>query len=79
MFISLFCDRKTLQAKQRIQVLEKSVSEAQTSESQVSDLQRWICRVDDLLNDYMENDTTVQDMPHDFQVFALEKKYLKLI
>lgn len=59
---------KTFQAESRIQILEKAVSEAQTSESQVSELQQWIFRVDDLLNDYIEHDTTFECLPHDFQV-----------
>jgi hypothetical protein len=48
--------------------LEKAVSEAQSSESQVTELQEWICRVDDLLNDFIEHDTTFECLPHDFQV-----------
>ncbi|CRK92206.1 CLUMA_CG005754, isoform A [Clunio marinus] len=55
------------QAETRIQILEKAVSEAQLSESQVSDLQQWIFRVDDLLNDFIEHDTTFECLPHDFQ------------
>lgn len=46
------------------------MSEAQTSESQVSELQQWIFRVDDLLNDYIEHDTTFECLPHDFQVIS---------
>lgn len=60
--------KTNFQAEQRIQILEKSVSEAQFSESQVSELQQWIFRVDDLLNDYIEHDTTFECLPHDFQV-----------
>jgi hypothetical protein len=56
------------QAESRIQVLEDSVSEAQTSENQVQDLQNWIFKVDDLLNDFIEHDTTFECLPHDFQV-----------
>lgn len=59
---------KNFQAESRIQILEKAVSEAQSSESQVSELQQWIFRVDDLLNDYIEHDTTFECLPHDFQV-----------
>lgn len=59
---------QNFQAESRIQILEKSVSEAQSSESQVSELQQWIFRVDDLLNDYIEHDTTFECLPHDFQV-----------
>lgn len=60
--------KTNFQAETRIQILEKAVSEAQSSESQVSDLQQWIFRVDDLLNDFIEHDTTFPDLPHDFQV-----------
>lgn len=57
-----------LQAESRIHILEQAVSEAQSSESQVTELQDWICRVDDLLNDFIEHDTTFECLPHDFQV-----------
>lgn len=57
------------QAESRIQILEKAVSEAQTSESRVSDLQHWIFRVDELLSDFIENDTTVECLPAEFQVY----------
>ncbi|KAL7035147.1 hypothetical protein ACKWTF_008245 [Chironomus riparius] len=55
------------QAETRIHILEQAVSEAQTSESQVTELQQWIFRVDDLLNDFIEHDTTFECLPHDFQ------------
>lgn len=58
------------QAETRIHLLEQAVSEAQTSESQVTDLQQWIFRVDDLLNDFIEHDTTFECLPHDFQVIS---------
>ena len=51
--------------------MEKAVSEAQMSESQVTELQQWIMRVDDLLNDFIEHDTTFECLPHDFQVIFL--------
>jgi hypothetical protein len=60
--------KTNLQAESRIHILEKAVSEAQSSESQVTDLQAWIFRVDDLLNDFIEHDTTFECLPHDFQV-----------
>lgn len=63
----LFCI-KNFQAESRIHILEEAVSEAQSSESQVTDLQQWIFRVDDLLNDFIEHDTTFECLPHDFQV-----------
>lgn len=63
------CDtRNARQAKQREEVLEKAVSEAQTSESRITTLQQWILRVDDMLKEHEENDTTMDDLPHDFQV-----------
>lgn len=49
-------------------MLEKAVTEAQTSESRVSNLQLWIYQVDRMLNEFYENDTTIEDLPHDFQV-----------
>lgn len=58
------------QAETRIHILEQAVSEAQTSESQVTELQQWIFRVDDLLNDFIEHDTTFECLPHDFQVIS---------
>lgn len=51
-------------------MLEKAVSEAQTSESRIQNFQQWIYRVDDLLNEHLDNDTTMEDLPHDFQVSA---------
>lgn len=58
----------SMKARQRTQMLEKAVTEAQSSESRVSNLQQWIYHVDRLLNDFYENDTTIEDVPHDFQV-----------
>ncbi|XP_053684970.1 dystrophin, isoforms A/C/F/G/H isoform X6 [Sabethes cyaneus] len=60
-------DSLQAQAKQRTTKLEQAVKEAQSSESQVSCLQQWIFRVDGILSDYIENDTTVEDVPNDFQ------------
>lgn len=68
-----------MQAEGRIELLEKSVSEAQTSESQVSELQQWIFRVDDLLNDFIEHDTTFECLPHDFQVILLNVLWTKTL
>lgn len=48
-------------------MLEKAVTEAQSSESRVSNLQQWIYHVDRMLNEFYENDTTIEDVPHDFQ------------
>lgn len=69
---------RNFQAESRIQVLEDSVSEAQTSENQVSDLQNWIFKVDDLLNDFIEHDTTFECLPHDFQVNFMFLTYARL-
>lgn len=52
-------------------MLEQSVSEAQTSESRVSNLQNWISHVDEVLSEHLENDITLEDLPHDFQVHFL--------
>ena len=52
-------------------MLEKAVSEAQTSESRISSLQIWIARVDDVLKEHQENDTKMDDLPHDLQVVLL--------
>lgn len=49
-------------------MLEKAVSEAQSSESRLQNFQHWIYRVDELLNEHLDNDTTMEDLPHDFQV-----------
>lgn len=59
-----------LKGKQRQSILEKAVSEAQSSESRVQSFQHWIFYVDELLNEHLDNDTTVDDLPHDFQVSA---------
>lgn len=57
-----------VQGKQRQTMLETAVSEAQTSESRIQNFQHWINRVDELLNEHLDNDTTMEDLPHDFQV-----------
>lgn len=49
-------------------MLEQAVSEAQTSEGRVSNLQIWIYKVDEILTEHIENDITMEDLPHDFQV-----------
>lgn len=59
-----------LKGEQRQMMLEKAVSEAQSSESRVQNFQQWIYHVDELLNEHIDNDTTVDDLPHDFQVSA---------
>lgn len=55
-------------ATKRQDILEKSVSEAQFSENRVQNFQQWIYRVDELLSEHLDNDTTMDDLPHDFQV-----------
>lgn len=60
-----------VKGKQRQTMLEKAVSEAQSSESRVQNFQHWIYHVDELLNEHLDNDTTVDDLPHDFQVSSL--------
>lgn len=57
-----------IKGEQRQAILEKAVSEAQSSESRVQNFQNWIYRVDELLSDHLDNDTTMEDLPHDFQV-----------
>lgn len=62
--MKLFCNLTVFQfyfkAKHRISTLEKAVTKAQTSETKIIELQQWLYRVDDMLNDFIENDTTVQ-------------------
>lgn len=53
-------------------MLSEAVSEAQTSESRVLALQDWISRVDELLKEFIDNDTTMEDLPHDFQVIIFK-------
>ncbi|XP_062714874.1 dystrophin, isoforms A/C/F/G/H isoform X7 [Aedes albopictus] len=65
------------QAHQRTVKLEQAVKEAQSSESQVSCLQQWIFRVDGILSDFIENDTTIEDVPHDFQKLQEEFNHHK--
>lgn len=45
-----------------------AVSEAQTSEKRITNLHTWIARVEDILKEHEDNDTTMDDLPHDFQV-----------
>lgn len=59
-----------MKGQQRQTMLEKAVSEAQSSESRVQNFQHWIYHVDELLNEHLDNDTTMDDLPHDFQVSA---------
>ncbi|XP_031638599.1 dystrophin, isoforms A/C/F/G/H isoform X4 [Contarinia nasturtii] len=59
--------------KQRQTMLEKAVSEAQSSESRVQSFQHWIHHVDELLNEHLDNDTTADDLPHDFSQRLVEE------
>lgn len=52
-------------------MLERAVSEAQTSEKRITNLHTWIERVDEMLKEHEDNDTTMDDLPHDFQVSLL--------
>jgi len=49
-------------------LLEGSVQEAQESESQILELQKWVTHVDALLTARVENDLTADDLPDDDQV-----------
>lgn len=70
-FDRILISTTSTQAKQRQTILEQAVSEAQHSEGRLSQFQNWLQRIDDALNDHLENDTTVDDLPHDFQVVAI--------
>lgn len=59
-----------LKGKHRQTILEKAVSEASHSESRIQNFQHWIYHVDEVLNEHLDNDTTMDDLPHDFQVSA---------
>ncbi|XP_055309630.1 dystrophin, isoforms A/C/F/G/H-like, partial [Sitodiplosis mosellana] len=53
--------------KQRQMMLEGLITEAQTSERRIQNFQHWIKNVAELLNEHLDNDTTANDLPHDFQ------------
>ncbi|XP_055627609.1 dystrophin, isoforms A/C/F/G/H isoform X2 [Toxorhynchites rutilus septentrionalis] len=55
------------QAKQRTIKLEQAVKEAQTSEGQVSSLQQWLFRMNEIFNDLTGDDTSSEDVSNDFQ------------
>lgn len=67
-------DQLQHQSKQRAQMLENAVAEAQNSESRVTKLQEWFYRIDLILNDHIKNDITMEDLPQDFQRFTEEFK-----
>jgi len=55
-------------AKQKTEVLEKEVSEAEQSEKCVTQFEMWLSRVDEILSEHLENDVTIEDLPDDFNV-----------
>lgn len=57
-----------LRAKQRTEILEKEVSEAEQSEKCIVQFEAWLTRVDEILTEHLENDVTIEDLPDDFQV-----------
>ncbi|XP_055384433.1 dystrophin, isoforms A/C/F/G/H-like [Condylostylus longicornis] len=59
-------------AKKRTEILELEVTEAERSEECVSKLEKWLSRVDEILSEHLENDVTIEDLPHDFQRLAEE-------
>lgn len=59
-----------LRAKQRTEILEKEVSEAEQSEKCIVQFEAWLTRVDEILTEHLENDVTIEDLPDDFQVVA---------
>ncbi|XP_055852378.1 dystrophin, isoforms A/C/F/G/H isoform X9 [Episyrphus balteatus] len=54
-------------AKQRTELLEREVSEAEKSEKCVIQVECWLTRVDEILSEHLENDVTIEDLPEDFQ------------
>ena len=58
-------------AKQRTEILEQEVSEAEQSEKGVMQFEAWLTRVDEILSDHLENDVTIEDLPEEFQVKCL--------
>ena len=60
-----------MQAKQRTELLEREVSEAEKSEKCVIQVECWLTRVDEILSEHLENDVTIEDLPEDFQVHLL--------
>lgn len=57
-----------LQARDRTELLEVSVAEAQESEGHIIEFQEWLNDVDALLTARIENDFTADDLPDDVQV-----------
>ncbi|XP_069963262.1 dystrophin, isoforms A/C/F/G/H isoform X4 [Bactrocera oleae] len=59
-------------AKQRTEILEKEVSEAEQSEKCIVQFEAWLTRVDEILTEHLENDVTIEDLPDDFQRLVKE-------
>ncbi|XP_036335017.1 dystrophin, isoforms A/C/F/G/H [Rhagoletis pomonella] len=59
-------------AKQRTEILEKEVSEAEQSEKCMVQFEAWLTRVDEILTEHLENDVTIEDLPDDFQRLVKE-------
>lgn len=58
-------------AKQRTEILEQEVSEAEQSEKCIVQFEQWLTRVDEILSDHLENDVTIEDLPEEFQVISV--------
>lgn len=56
------------QAKNRTELLEQKVSEAEQSEKCMVQFEAWLTRVDEILSEHLEHDVTIEDLPEDFQV-----------
>ncbi|XP_067614380.1 dystrophin, isoforms A/C/F/G/H isoform X10 [Eurosta solidaginis] len=61
-----------LLAKQRTEILEKEVSEAERSEKSIVQFEAWLNGVDEILSEHLENDVTIEDLPDDFQRLVKE-------
>ncbi|XP_032305799.1 dystrophin, isoforms A/C/F/G/H isoform X12 [Drosophila ananassae] len=60
------------QAKNRTELLEQKVSEAEQSEKCIVQFEAWLNRVDEILSEHLEHDVTIEDLPEDFQRLARE-------
>lgn len=61
-------DRLREQATERAALLERSVDEAQQSETMILSFQAWLDRTDSMLSARIDNDLTADDLPDDDQV-----------
>lgn len=69
--VNIILERGNILEKRAIdrkKMLEEEVSEAEKSQTFVMQLENWLCKVDDVLSEHIENDVTVEDLPDDFQV-----------